>query len=73
MNTTTDLVSSRIKAAMAERGETRISLARKAQMDRHALAHRIDNADLFRLGELGRVADALGLRVSELVDEGRAA
>lgn len=73
MNTTTERVADRVKAAMADRGETRVSLARKARMDRHALARRIEDPDQFRLGELERVAKALGLRVSELVDEGRAA
>lgn len=65
----TKLVERRIKAAMADRGETRISLARKSRMDRHALALRIDDPALFRLSEFERVAKALGLRVSELVDE----
>jgi DNA-binding phage protein len=69
MNTTWELVERRIKAAMADRGETRISLAKKAQMDRHALARRIDDPAQFKLSEVDRVAKALGLRVSELVDE----
>lgn len=73
MNTTTELVADRVKAAMAELGETRSSLAKKARMDRHALARRIEDPDQFRLGELERVANALGLRVSELVDERAAA
>lgn len=73
MNTTTELVATRVKAAMADQGETRSGLAKKARMDRHALARRIEDPDQFRLGELERVAKALGLRVSDLVDEGVAA
>lgn len=69
MNTITELVERRVKAAMFDHGETRISLAKKAQMDRHALSRRIDDPTLFKLGELERVAKVLGLRVSELVDE----
>lgn len=69
MNTITELVERRVKAAMSDHGETKISLAKKAQMDRHALARRIDDPALFNLSELERVARVLGLRVSELVDE----
>lgn len=66
----TELVERRVKAAMADHGETRSSLAKKVRMDRHALASRIDDPGRFNLAELDRVAKVLGLRVSELVDEG---
>ena len=67
LDTYADVVADNIRVQCARRGVSRSMLARAIDMDRASCGYRWRGQREWRLSELDRVADALGLSVVDLL------
>ena len=62
-------INEKLGGYMLETGATRTSIAEALGLDPRALKARIDGETEWKLSELGRIAELVGVKLDELVKE----